>query len=104
MKNASEVRSDLNMGILFISVETGEPEVAESAPAVVWSLTDGTDNLSEMCGVQLYESGIDSIVQRTSIALGNFNHSWVSVLTYHSDLDFASVILFIKTMRNPQNV
>ena len=83
------------MRTLQVSVKAGEPEAADPAPAVVGSLADGTDNLSEMWSVQLYESIIDIIEHSSCIAFGNFYHSWVSVLMNHSDLDFTSVIIFI---------
>ena len=100
MENTTKVRSDLNMGTLLISVESGKPEAVDSAPAVVGSLADGTNDLGEVCGVQLYESGINVIVQRTSIAFGNFYNSWVPVFIDHSYFDIASVIIFIQTVRD----
>ena len=67
MENTTKVRSDLNMGTLLISVESGKPEAIYSALAVVGSLADGTNDLCEVCGVQLYESGIDVIVQSVEL-------------------------------------
>ena len=104
MKNTSEVRSDLNMGVLLFSVETGEPNAVDSTPAVVGSLTDGTYDLAKVGRMQLNVFGINVIVQSTSIAFRNFHHSWVSVLMDHSDPDFGSVITSSETVRDSQDV
>ena len=103
MKDPSKVRSNFNMGSLLFSVITGEPEAVDSAPAVVGSLADGTDDCTESCGVQLYESVINVKEQGASAALGNFYYSWDSVLMDHSDFDFVSVIIFVKAVWYPQN-
>ena len=90
----------------MLGVISGEPEIGDSLPAVVGSLADGANHYCKVCGVQLYESVIDLIIQITSTAFGNF-YGWnsrISVPMDHSDLDFASVIIFMQAMRDPQNV
>ena len=104
MENATKVRSNLNMGTLLFSVESSEPEVVDSAPAVVGSLADGTDHLTEVGGVQLYESIIDVIVQSTSVAFRNFYHSWNSVLMDQPDLHLSFVVIFIQTVGDSENI
>ena len=58
--------------VLLFGVKSGEPEVVDSLPAVVGSLTDGADYCSKVCGVQLYESVSDVVVQISCVAFGNF--------------------------------
>ena len=122
MNDAAEVRPDLNVMLImalhwktvmftllsqFFAFKLGKEEANNFLQTVVRSLTDGTNDLCEVCGVQLYESVTDFIIQHTIDAFGsgrNYNHSWGSVFMDQSDLDFASVIIFIQAVRNPQDV
>ena len=90
--------------LLLLSFKLCKAKVNDSVQAVLGSLTDGTNHLAEMCGVQLYESGIDVIVQSTSVALRNFYHSWVPVLMDKSDFHFIFVIIFIQTVGDSENI
>ena len=104
MNNSTEIRSDLNIvqqgrtilwsrAFLFLCVKLSKPGAADSAPAVVGNLADGTNDLTEVLGVQLYEPVINIIVHSTSVAFRNFHHSWVSVLMDHPDLHLSPVII-----------
>ena len=99
VEKATEVRSDLNIVGQFLSllwsIKSSKPKIIDSLPAVVGGLAYGTDHCGKVCGVQLYESGINVIVQSPSIAFGNFYHTWVSVFMDHSDLDLACIIILI---------
>ena len=88
----------------MLSIKPGKPGAGEGIKAVVGSLTDGTNDFCEMCGMQLYESGIDIIVQSTSVAFRNFYHSWIPVLMDHPHLHFGPIIIFIQTVGDPQDV
>ena len=108
MKNSTKVRSDLNImhhgrkvfKNLFLCVKSSEPETIDPTPAVVGSLADGAYHMAKVSAVEFYESVIDIVEQWSGIAFWNFYHSWVSVLMDHSDLDFGSVVIFIKAMRD----
>ena len=110
MQHSTKIRSDLNIvqhGLTFcllLGVKPCEPEAGDSAPAVVGSLADGADYCTEVSAVQLYESGIDVIEQNTSVAFRNFYNSWVSVFMDHSDLHLPSVIIFIQTVQDSENI
>ena len=95
IENTTKVRSDLN---IVGRVKLGKPQTVDSFSAVVWSLADCTNDLDEMCGVKLYESVIDVIVQSTAVAFRNFYRSRISVLMDQSDFDFTFVIMFIQTV------
>ena len=108
MKNSTKIRPDLHvmlqvktfLDLLLFSLEIGEPEVCYSVPTVVGSLAYRANYFAKVSAVEFYESGIDIVEHRSSIAFWNFYHSWVSVLMDHSDLDFGFVIIFIKAMRD----
>ena len=109
LHRSTEIRSDLHIMLscsssMTLSFKLSEPQAVDSTQTVVRSLTDGADDLGEMCCVKLNESVINIIVQSPSIAFRNFHHSWVPVLMHHSDLDLGSVIIFIQTVRDPQDV
>ena len=87
----------------ILSIKSCKPRAGESIKTVVGSLTDGANDLAEVPCVQLYESGIDVIVQSTSVAFRNFHHSWVSVLMDQSDFNFSPVVIFIQAVGNPQD-
>ena len=103
----TEVRPDFNImlkcsSFLEFCFELGEPETVDSTQAVEWFVAVGTNYHTEVCGVQLYESANNVVVQSTSVTFRNFYHSWVSVLMDQSHFDISSIIIFIQTVRNPQ--
>ena len=114
--NATKVRSDFHImketrnlswrsQFELLNVKIGKPEAVDSAPSVIWRLlTDGTNDLGEMCHVQLYESANDVVVQSPSIAFRNFHHSCNSVLMDQSDLHFGPVVIFIQTVGDSEGV
>ena len=109
MKDSTEVRSNFHVmketvRFLLMSVKPGEPVVGNCFKTVERSLANGTDDLCEMGSVQFNESVIDVIVQSAIITFWNFYYTWVSVLMDQSDLDFASIIIVIQTVPDPQVV
>ena len=67
--NGVSVQGGGGGGLLKLDLKLGVPEAVDSANAVERSLTVGTCYQTEVCGMQLYESANDVVVQSRTFTL-----------------------------------